>query len=82
MYDQQYNKRCTCRYWVHPVSHKRETEGAWETFIKGCRTNFPEKYEEALRMYSDSFDKLLGYLKESIVRKDTKFKKAVCVEQR
>ena len=33
-------KRCTSRYLVHLVNHKRSTEGAWETFIKACRANY------------------------------------------
>lgn len=80
MYAQK--KPCTRRYWVHPVNHRRTTEGAWETFVKGCRENYPEKYKDALRMDAACFDEMLGYVRAAIEKNDTIFRKAICVEQR
>lgn len=82
VYTEEYSKRSIRRYWVHPVNHKRTTEGAYETFMKGCRGNFPEKYKDVLRMDATCFDELLGYVRGAIEKKDTLFRKAICAEQR
>lgn len=69
------------QHWVHPVNHNRKTEGAYETYVAGCK-DFPEKYKDALRMDKDSFKEILEYVKEEIKKQDTFFRKAICVEQR
>ena len=82
VYAERNTKRYTRRYWVHPVNQKRTTEGAWETFVKGCRESYPEKYKDILRMDAGCFNELLGYVREAITKNDTVFRKAICVEQR
>lgn len=70
------------RYWVHPVNLKRNSEGAWVTFMRQCRENYPEKYKEALRMNSGCFDEVLLHVRHAIEKQDTRFRKAISPEQR
>ena len=81
IHEQQAKARRKRQYWVHPVNLKRNTEGAYETYVKFCK-DYPEKYVDALRMDENSFTEVLEYIKNDIEKQNTTYRKAICVEQR
>ena len=68
-------KPFTLTYSVHPVNHKRTTEGAWETVAFIWIAISAAFYKYILCMAAECFDDLLGYVRMAHTKNETIFRK-------
>jgi sensor histidine kinase YesM len=69
----------TRNYWVHPLNHGKVI--LFDHFYMEIR-NYPDKFFDYFRMSVQSFDELLHFIHDAIIKKDTVFLQAISTEKR
>ncbi|MGH0118224.1 UNVERIFIED_CONTAM: hypothetical protein FKN15_050819 [Acipenser sinensis] len=77
------NEKATPRKsWTKPWLRRRQKHGAYHALIQEMRLEDAEKYQNFLRMDTQSFDLLLNLVKHLIEKEDTFFRAAIPAEER
>ncbi|XP_073431999.1 uncharacterized protein [Dendrobates tinctorius] len=69
------------RMWIHPIIELQESRGAYHTLYSELQAS-PEKFTDYNRMTQETFNYLLGRVKEVIRRQDTQLRRAITPEER
>ena len=67
--------------WVKEWIRLRKIKGAYASLLKELDDQ-SEDFRKFLRMDGNAFRELLAMVKEKISKKDTKFRKSICAEER
>lgn len=67
--------------WIHEINRKREELGEFHHLFDDLKRD-KKKFFKYFRMSEEKFYELLNLVKDSITRQNTKFRRAVTVEER
>ncbi|KAK8788609.1 hypothetical protein V5799_021616 [Amblyomma americanum] len=68
--------------WVSPWLQRRKQQGAYENLMRELALEDSENYRRWIRMYTATFEELLGEVRPHITKKDTPFREAIQAGER
>lgn len=80
--EHQHERRKKREMWVQDLYANRESSGFFADFNSLLRIQDPELFKNFIRMNADDFKILVDRVRPLIIKKDTKFRKAITVEER